>query len=250
MKSIKTLIASICFFGMTACGGGGGGGGPAVGSDVATTAGGVWEGKVTYEDNSQEEMFGLISESGEGIFLTFDGSLSFGQVNTSSNTLTGRFTSFAPFGQIFVSNGESQISGSLTGSVNPRSSLIIDSFYQGTQQSTSSFVYDPIYARSSSLSKISGAYFYQEPGLTESLTINTAGDFTGSNSDGCVYSGSVSVIDSRYNAYDMSFEVSNCANGNGTYDGLATLSDYVVEDDLLIFAASNSTFALSGYFFR
>lgn len=252
MKYVKLLLASIIATGLAACGGGGGGGG-AVGSDTATTAssiGGIWDGVVTYSDSSQEGIVGIVTESGEGVFLSDDGGLTFGNISKSGTSFSGSFTGYAPSGSVFNANGQAVISGTIDGSFSERSRLNIRSFYQGTQASTSAYAYDRTYERPSSISKISNTYFYSEPGYSESITISSVGDISGSNSDGCVYSGSVSIIDSRFNVYDVSFSVANCGAYGGVFNGLATLVDDVNTDDLLIFAGENGGYAVAGYFWR
>jgi hypothetical protein len=43
--------------------------------------------------------------------------------------------------------------------------------------------------------------------------------FSGSDILGCGYSGAITIIDSRYNAYRMNLNVSNCGAANGGYEG-------------------------------
>ena len=44
----------------------------------------------------------------------------------------------------------------------------------------------------------------------------------------------MSIIDSRYNVYDLTLTVSNCPGANGDYEGLGVLADEFGVDDALI----------------
>jgi len=55
------------------------------------------------------------------------------------------------------------------------------------------------------------------------LNIEDDGDILGENTDGCVIAGSIITIDTDFNLYDIGFTLTNCAELNGAYSGLATL---------------------------
>jgi hypothetical protein len=73
--------------------------------------------------------------------------------------------------------------------------------------------------------------------------VNGNGSFSGSDISGCGYSGAISIIDSRYNAYRVNLNVSNCGVANGAYEGLAGLLSTLSTNDTLEFALSDPSFA-------
>ena len=75
------------------------------------------------------------------------------------------------------------------------------------------------------------------------LKVNANGSFSGSDILGCGYSGTKSIIDSRYNAYRVNLNVSNCGAANGAYEGLAGLLSTLSANDTLEFALSDPSFA-------
>lgn len=85
-----------------------------------------------------------------------------------------------------------------------------------------------LYRRGISLEDIAGSYdlgnlVSQESG---SATILSNGEFTGSDSDGCDYSGTLTVPDEQFNLLQVTFKVTDCGVSNGTYKGYGAQIDY------------------------
>ena len=83
------------------------------------------------------------------------------------------------------------------------------------------------------------------------VDIDANGGLFGNDSDGCVFSGRIRIIDGRYNAYGASVRIDNCGNFDGDYNGLAFLSD---QDpgrlNMLTMSVSNDAFAFVSVFDR
>jgi hypothetical protein len=92
--------------------------------------------------------------------------------------------------------------------------------------------YNAGHAEESSLGAIRGEWFRQDPaglpsGGAISLTIDEAGELLGSDTLGCNYTGRIELPDTRYNVYEIDVVLSECGFSDGSYEGLAT----VTEDD-------------------
>jgi hypothetical protein len=85
--------------------------------------------------------------------------------------------------------------------------------------------YNPVYEQPSSLELLQGDWqFVDRDGLTISISMFD-GQWTGKDSDDCRYQGNMSVINPKYNAYDVTLTISACASVNGEYQGLAYLDE-------------------------
>ena len=60
---------------------------------------------------------------------------------------------------------------------------------------------------------------------------------SGSDSNGCIYDGQVTVLESTTNVYGLQMSISGCYNPIKIFDGLATLLDTSSNADTLLFAA-------------
>ena len=65
------------------------------------------------------------------------------------------------------------------------------------------------------------------------LDIDAAGAISGGNDEGCSYDGTVKPARPGYNAYDVTIAVTSCDNLNGTWSGMAYLSDGIAPGDTL-----------------
>ncbi len=110
--------------------------------------------------------------------------------------------------------------------------------------------YDSLYERSSDLTKLASVWTDSAADFTLTLTIGPNGFLTGSDSDGCNYTGQVSIIDPDFNAYDLTLQIAStggaCGLTGGAYQGLMTLVDTVTEEDTLVFSVNRPTRAIAG----
>ena len=218
-----------------------GGGGSSSSTPVATAdATGVWEGTITQNGVGTFSVTGLIT-GGQMRFLSADGNTIYeGTVSVSGNTFTATTSNYAIDGGIFSTS-------TLTGSVVTANS--ISGTFTSSDGGSGSFslTYDPITTRGSSLATITANWFVTDgSGYSMSLTIDSAGTLNGSDSDGCVYTGQVNIIDPTVNIYGISLTASSCGFYDGAYSGYAVVADDTGTNDALVFTVSNANVVLLG----
>ena len=83
--------------------------------------------------------------------------------------------------------------------------------------------YSDVYEQASSLELLEGEWhFTDRDGLSFKVSIEN-GQIQGEDSDECQYQGQVSLINPKYNVYNIKMNISNCASVNGVYEGLSYL---------------------------
>ncbi len=215
------------------------------------SASGIWSG--TFNSNviyKSYNILGVITETGEGRFLSDEGMQFMGNVSVNGYALTSTVTAFAPLGYVFI-DGSNYGTIKLNGTVKTRDSL--SGTYSGVGDSgTFTLTYKAIYERGSSLSLLSGEWANNDPsGYSHNITVGPDGKFSGKNSYGCKFSGSVKILNSEYNAYRMeNVRISSCGAFDGTYNGLGVLSDYSGTNDLFTLGMSNSYVSMVLSFIR
>jgi hypothetical protein len=211
---------------------------------------GIWGGTILSDFTGPHETVGLISEENDAQFFSTTGAQIVGNAEVLGNIFRMDAVAYAPF-------GTTHVDGSVRGSVDVRG-LVTTGF-----QSTGSFVgvgdsgtydifYDALYERSSSLARVEGSWVTPSPtgGITDLVvTVEPTGQFTGAG-DGCTYNGTISLIDTNFNAYRMSVEVLNCGGITGTYSGLGALSDDQSLNDTLSVSVNNDVTSLWAIFSR
>ena len=109
------------------------------------------------------------------------------------------------------------------------------------------FALPALYRRGISLQAISGNYSAENlvSGATGSVSITASGGLNGSDSFGCKYSGQLTILDTEFNVYKVSVNVSGCGVSNGQYTGYGVQLDYSSLGDrrALRLVATNGTYA-------
>jgi len=191
---------------------------------------GVWNGPFTSLLNGAiRQVTGLISEDRDAQFLAAAISQRHysGNVAVIGETLSATLTVYlgreGPF--LGMDGVESIV---LDGTIAERNGMLGD--YAGDEDHGSfNLNYNDIYEDGSSLDLVSGLWMYTEAAAsgalyTVTLDIDANGAIFGSDINGCVYSGGISIIDERFNGYRATINVSSCIRQNGNYSGLAYLS--------------------------
>jgi hypothetical protein len=233
-KLLRGLLIILMTVFMSSCGSGGGSGSP---------ISGIWIGTFTSNANhSTYNVTGIIDEYGVACFpFTSTSEQYSGAINISGNSFSSTGTAYAPFGYAFPDGshvGPASISGMFTvkGAMNGT--------YIGVGDTrTFSLTYSTLYERPSSLEEGAGTWTAVISGYTVLLTIDWLGNIMGSSGSGCTYLGNMGIIDSSYNAYSVNLSINNCGVENGTYSGLAALTDNSVANNALLIAVSNSSFS-------
>ena len=233
----NVALTVLCFGLLAACGGGGGGGSSGASFPTLTNAYGIWVGSST-SGGMSIQIEGVIAR-GESRFVDENGTQ---YIVTGISGFDGEiridFNAYAQFGYVFL-DGSTSGTGTITGVVRERTSINGNFSFSTGEAGTISFTYDALYDRDSSLEKLTGQW-NDEFGV---MTVDPDGSFFEQDQFGCIYDGQASIIDVAYNAYRLAMTVSNCGADNGSYEGLAVLSDLVTADDedlLIVQMNSNS----------
>jgi len=220
----------LLLFTISACSGGGGGSG---GTPLTTIPAGIWAGTITPTGDSPENVILVISSDGTAYLIPE--SITFGWFGTVSQTqgnVTFSLTNYA-------NDATNGLAVSLTGT---NASNTMSLTYSG---GIVSVTYNAIYERSSSLAKTNGIWSWTDgASYTQTLTIDASGNIDGSDTDGCVFSGSISTPNTSVNIYNVTLMLELCGAINGTYTGTATLSDGLGAYDSLTIGAANNQDAL------
>ena len=218
------------------CGCGGGGGGSAPPPPANQAIGGAWVGT----DSSGLAIFALSTESGRVHWVAPDtGEQGFGTGSVNGTAVTINYTYVAPLG-FTLADGSTSATCSATGTIQERQSLAVTvnctTSLGGTFSNSASLTYDPLYDRDSSLSVIAGNY--DDFGLVVNIDANGV-IFEQDPFTGCVINGQVSIINSQFNAYDVSITYSNCVGNfavlNGAiFTGLAILDNTVIPEQVIV----------------
>ncbi|UCG74255.1 MAG: hypothetical protein JSV45_07770 [Chromatiales bacterium] len=203
------------------------------------SAAGIWTGTITSDlDLIPVSTTAIIAENGVARFAVIDGTQLAGTADVSGNFLDSMFDGFAADGDLFP-DGTTFGSVLIRGLVDTAVSLALS--YQGVGDTGSlSLAYDAVYENGSSFATVADDWSFDD-GAGDTVDINIAanGDISGSDSDGCTYGGSVSLIDTNFNAYQVDLTLSGCADA-GDFSGLAAVLDGAVAGDTLLIAVSNS----------
>ena len=218
------------------------------------TAGGFYVGVFRITSGRFLGAFGvtkfLISEDGEARGVTYANqntidTLFYGTADLNTSLLYASSGTVLAANGFVLDNGTTVSPLSVVGAVSPHNFLA--GLYAMPQEAGEYYAqYDAaIYEQPSSLAAVSGNWTIRNlsGAATGTLTVSGNGSFSGSDILGCRYSGAISLIDSRFNAYRVNLNVSNCSAANGAYEGLAGLLSTLSTNDTLEFALSDPSFA-------
>lgn len=239
-KIAIAIIAST----LTACGGGG--------SESANTSItpetpstptqvmpiGLWEGEVVSEGISYQT-WGFVAPDGEARFITNDGEQDKAMITLNGNDFTGDILGYGFDGLLIAS-------GTIAGTYSS-TSISGSTTVGGSEISTFSFDVSEHSDDGASLDTVKGNYSTID--AETSMAIDADGLLSGSDTDGCQYSGNVTVPDSSVNIYKLVLEVSSCGAFNSTYSGLATYAQLFDESPQkgFIFQVDNGVYSVTNF---
>lgn len=246
MPAKKSLKVLFLVFVLSACGGGSGGdnnnGGGNNPPGLSANADGLYNG--TYTENGQPfKVTGFVKNNRLTAVNYSDGVLLQGRLSLDGRAFTSAVTLY---GQISGARGTADVSGNI---VERKSIEGTFTTSYGTSGSLS-LRYDPIYERNASLRAISGIWSEVDLGFTITLVIQNDGSFDGSDTDGCLYAGSIRVFDPDFNLYDVRFRVTSCGAVDGNYRGFTALGDINRRNDTLAYAVYDTNFIEIGQLLR
>jgi hypothetical protein len=267
-RTAGCLILFVLLGNSIGCGGGGGSGVTAAlpsGSSPVETGnpdpGGMWSEATIIIQSSDSvdwpelEIVGVSISSGEMRFLDEQGASYVAQVDTKRFRLgTDTWQDFSGQATIFSSPGSEFETGS-TVMKGTMQGFISNGFFDayiypdGGDFRHISAAYDDLYERNSSLALVSGTW---EDASGNTYSIDAAGVMFGQDSSGCVYDGTVSIIDTNFDVYRISITVANCAGVDGTYRGLGVINDFIDAGDngLLVFNGNDGDVAVLNRVFQ
>jgi len=208
--------------------------------------GGFWVGVVTFDLSQTSELFvALATDDGRFRFISAESETQFigTQVITTTDVIgtgQGYADPITPWLDMTV------VSDATTDAL-----LIEKDTFNGIWSTASGesgnfdFFYDSTYENPSSLSTFAGVWTaYDDFGSPEAIfTIDDMGQFTGQNTSGCTSSGQISLIDDRYNVYEVASTISGCLIA-GDYEGMAAIGEINVPGDAILLSVSNNDRAI------
>lgn len=228
----KCLAAFGCVV-LTACGGGSiDGSGSGNGSNGSANNGdpaGIYSGTVQNSTSgTTDTLIGVIDANHQAVFVdqTNPAIFRFTSLSVSGNSFTGTFNAYAGSGQVFP-NGQVMDSGTANGTFVPQSSLSATTTVGGNSLlSTIAVQYQAsLYEIPASFTTVMGTYSYSittSSGIdTSTIAIASNGTFSGSDTFGCTYSGSLTIPDTTRNAYEINGSTT-CGGAASAFTGLGT----------------------------
>lgn len=240
MHTNTRLLAggALIAFLISGCGGGGGGssdtGSDQFLSDNASTNSvstfvdpGIFATTVEFADGTSSNGFSIVSSTGRVIAAFSLSNITVTRINFGDD---GRYSD--PATDVFFDGSWVTIDGVAKGQALSRRVV------QGTSETNSGEFRssyrlereDAFSDQGASLSRIDRTFFQQNTAtISTSLTIDSNGALTGSDTTGCVFEGAITVPDARYNIYEVTMELRNCGSTpgtpanlrNGSFSGLA-----------------------------
>lgn len=254
VRSARVLLALFAL-GSAACGGGGDGPMFTVPDSAAQDGGvgGYWVGQFfsTEEGGQQAFVVAMTTEQGSAqLTFQFDAQTHVaGAISPSPENASGNMDCYLGSEIPFVGTEgiEPMI---LTGEIQPKD-VWKGSYKSEGDEGGFNLGYSATYEYPSSIDRVTGLYEFtvaSTSGSSYSLTleVDETGAMFGQDTTGCVYSGTIGIIDDRYNMYRVSMPVELCGEMSGQYTGLASMQPGMSgELTTLVIAATSGRKALA-----
>ena len=222
---------------LAACGGGG--------SDYtppSEAVQGIWRGSAVVNALTYPDALAMISGSGKTNLVLQFGSGGNEQLRGYLNSANGVLDPYSSSLGLFNYVGDLSDTYYLSsGTVIPGSSLTATLNNGGaTSTITLNLAYDALYDRAASLALLSGTWSESSGGYTMTLVIDGSGTLNGSDTNGCVYTGSATLPDPAHNLYTFNLDIHTCHASIVYAYGQGILSDTTVGNDTLTIATTGS----------
>ncbi|ULQ46967.1 hypothetical protein JN531_001465 [Flagellatimonas centrodinii] len=235
MKKIPAVVLVAL---LSACGGGGDSS-----DEPGADARGLYEGQFS-QSGQTFQLAAVVGSDQRAFLLSLDaGALYAGQINTAATSLSGALTAYEiTSGSDFSLVAERAGISTITGIVTPMSGISGNYSTSFGPPGTFALTYDERSGDAPSLASISGVYSSQDPisGFSMSASVDIDGSLTASDSDGCNYTGAISIPDSTLNLYDAAVTGSCPGQAAETLTGFVVSTDPASASGLLILLANNA----------
>lgn len=214
---------------LAACGGGGGSSSDSTPEEtVSRLDPGGYVTTVTFEDGSTDEAATLLSPSGKFVSVLYIdditvGTLSFG----SDGSITGSGTDV-----FFDGSSWQSVDGTISGEVANSGKATLTVSASGVENGVVLEREDQLSDAGVTLAELTGTYSMSGSDVyTTAVTIAADGTITGSDETGCVFNGSATIPDTKYNVFEVTFVASNCTDSlrNGEFSGLGAYDEDLSE---------------------
>lgn len=220
---------------LSACGSSGssgGGGGSSMLPPLPTSdasLGGLWEGSLTYQDQTFEDLVGFTTADGRLTLISLDTfgpdtvAQYMGMISVDGETFSGSGTAYAELGATWDS-GATVLGFTVMGTIIERATITGSFQLDGGESVDFDLAYDPVYEEDSSLALLEGVWSVYNDLLNPvtTFTVEAGGQFSAQSATGCASLGQVAIIDALYNLYQWTVTISNCGIA-GDYTGFAVL---------------------------
>jgi hypothetical protein len=227
-KRLTAVLAGCAVLALAACTGTDYGGSNST-TPTTASATGIWGGT---DSSSGQTITGFVDASGLGVFIRADGVQFVGPIQVAGTTVAATVVGYTSFPSTF-SDGSTYGLGTLNGTVASGSTLTLTLTFT-TNGGTAvpgawSLSFNTLTNNGSSLGAISANYTDSASGSV--VTITSSGAMTSQNAaNGCVLNGSVTVVNSAYDIYEVSLTYEDCTAAGGDaplngvqFTGLAVL---------------------------
>jgi hypothetical protein len=213
-------------------------------STTDASATGIWTGT---DSVTNLTVIGYVSSTGDAVFTRADGAQFAGPTQVSGESVVSAVVGYADFGSQF-SDGSTYGIGTLEGTVSTASTMTLTLSFttnNGTALSGSwSLSFSSLSSGGSSLGAVDASY--TDSSGVAAISINASGVVSGQDGNGCVINGSITVSDSSYDVYQVTFTFESCTGTyavlNGVqFTGLAALDTTNSPAQLTIAVAGAST---------
>jgi hypothetical protein len=204
---------------------------------------GVWRGSMNSAvSNQNASALGIVTGDKQTYLRNQSTGIVFiGPLSVSINKGDGTLPRYLPtYSSVSINGSDGYVQGTVSSTASISSTIVAKVSMNGSYSSsddngTFALSYDAsTYERSGSLSLASGNWtFADASGFTLTIALDSSGNWTGSDTTGCISSGSLALIDSSRNLYSATATESSCGQYDGTYTGVATLSDRLTSNDTL-----------------
>ena len=221
---------------------------------VNPSALGVWTGKFTSAIGEESDATAIVAANGDTQFLVGSDLLFSGKLETTDTAVTGVLNVFTGVSQN-QPGGSSDGNLSIDGTLEPGQS-ITGAYARPAETGSFTLSYDQLtHERAPELSDLAATW--SGPTFTNSnldLSFDADGGFSGSDTDGCQYTGSATVLSPVANVYIIEMDATACDTRSGHYSGLATVAQphenpairCLACEMVFIFGVSTETHGLSG----